>query len=138
MEKLFYFNLDCNNANQAIEAIGKLMVENDLIHPNYIKSMQKRNQQVSVYMGQGLAIPHGLDNSDNLVKKEALVIARLKNSILWNVDDKDTETFVIIGIVAKRDSQIHILQSLAVKFMNENFLNKLLKSSEKKFKKYFQ
>ena len=48
------------NKAEAIRRAGDILVEGGYIHPGYIHSMMKREQITATYLGNGIAIPHGL------------------------------------------------------------------------------
>jgi phosphocarrier protein FPr len=44
----------------AIRKVGKLLVESGHIKPGYIDSMLGREKVANTFLGNGIAIPHGL------------------------------------------------------------------------------
>ncbi len=53
---------------EAIRQVGQLLVDNGNVEPEYIDSMIARNRDVSVYMGNFIAIPHGQEDGMKYIK----------------------------------------------------------------------
>ena len=51
------------NKDDAIREAGEILVNAGAVTPAYIDSMFEREQSVSTYMGNYLAIPHGTNES---------------------------------------------------------------------------
>ena len=54
---------------EAIRLAGELLVKEGCVDERYIDSMIKRNEDVSTYMGNFIAIPHGTDEGKRFIKK---------------------------------------------------------------------
>lgn len=52
-------NIQFDNKYDAIKEAGKILLNRDCIEPEYIDAMIEREDKVSVYIGNGVAIPHG-------------------------------------------------------------------------------
>ena len=59
--KMIKLNQDVPTRDQAIRMAGQLLVDGGCADPEYIDSMIARNNDVSIYMGNFIAIPHGTD-----------------------------------------------------------------------------
>ena len=67
--------------NDAITAAGKLLNELGFVDEEYIPAMIRRNEEASVYMGMGIAIPHGTSDAKNRVKKSGIVILQYPDGV---------------------------------------------------------
>ena len=54
---------------EAIVAAGELLRDLGYVDDDYIPAMIRRNEEASVYMGLGLAIPHGTEDAKRDVKR---------------------------------------------------------------------
>ena len=52
-------------------AAGELLRDLGYVDDDYIPAMIRRNEEASVYMGLGLAIPHGTEECKKRRKKKA-------------------------------------------------------------------
>lgn len=59
-----------NNAEAAIVAAGEFLVGHGLVSPPYIDSMLARQRKVSVYVGNFVALPHGMARDSPILKKK--------------------------------------------------------------------
>lgn len=93
---------------------------------DYAQAMKDREETVSTFMGNGLAIPHGTDAAKDAVLGTALSVVRYDGGVDWG--DGDTATFVV-GIAGQGDAHLEILQSVAVQFGDEAEVEKLKQAS---------
>lgn len=91
--------------NDAITAAGKLLNELGYVDEDYIPAMIKRNEEASIYMGMGIAIPHGTVDAKNKVKKSGIVILQYPEG----VDFGGEKAQLVIGIAGVGDEHLAIL-----------------------------
>ena len=89
---------------------------------DYAQAMKDREETVSTFMGNGLAIPHGTDAAKDAVLGTALSVVRYDGGVDWG--DGDTATFVV-GIAGQGDAHLEILQSVAVQFGDDDTVARL-------------
>ena len=61
--------------NKAIDLVGSLLVAEGCVTSAYIGQMQQREEIVSTYLGNGIALPHGTSESRDSVKRTGLAVA---------------------------------------------------------------
>ena len=93
----------------AIRLAGQALVDVGAVTPEYVEAMLEREQSVSTYMGEGVAIPHGTLAGKDAVQRDALSFLRFPAGVEWN---GQTATLAI-GIAAKGDGHLAILGQLA-------------------------
>ena len=62
-----------------IRQVGQMLVDSGYVNPSYVDAMVKREESFSTYMGNELALPHGVEEAkkENLfLKKAAAFFAR--------------------------------------------------------------
>ncbi len=69
--------------DEAIEAVGKLLVDSGAVGPEYVAAMHDREKSVTTYMGNDLAIPHGTDSAKEHIRHSALAVIRSDSDIDW-------------------------------------------------------
>jgi len=94
----------------ALRQCGAVLVEIGAADPAYADAILEREQSVSTYMGEGVAIPHGTDESREHIKRAALAFLQFPDGVDWN--GKTAQ--VCIAIASRSDEHIGILQSLAM------------------------
>ncbi|MGN6220049.1 MAG: PTS sugar transporter subunit IIA [Microbacterium sp.] len=87
----------------------------------YYDAMLQREQTVSTYMGNELAIPHGTNETKNEILESALSVVRYDGGIDW---DGNPVTFVV-GIAGKGDEHLEILSQIAILFSDEDDVARL-------------
>jgi PTS system mannitol-specific IIA component len=95
--------------DSAIRLAGQALVDVGAVTPDYVDAMIEREQSVSTYMGEGVAIPHGTLAGKDAVQRDALSFLRFPDGVEWN---GQTATLAI-GIAAKGDGHLAILGQLA-------------------------
>lgn len=121
-ENQVLFNEKAESKNEAINKIGECMLSNGLIESEYIDSMLNKEKTDVTYIGNGVAIPHGLDNDRIFVKKPGIIIADFPYGIDWGND----KAFLVIGIASKNNEHLQILQDLAIKLSDIDYVNRLV------------
>jgi PTS system mannitol-specific IIA component len=95
---------------EAIRRAGEVLVESGAVEPAYVQSMLAREESVSTYVGEEVAIPHGTLEGRSLIKRDALSFIRFAEPVDWGGAGAVT---VAIGIAAKGDGQVEVLAELA-------------------------
>ncbi|QBQ08106.1 PTS system, mannitol-specific IIA component [Spiroplasma gladiatoris] len=115
-------NQKAKDKHEAILQCGQLLKSQGYIEDDYISSMIEREKKFSVYIGNYLAIPHGLDEKG--VIKDGIVVIHYKEPI--DYDSNPVNFF--IGIAAKSNNHIDILSNIAEKMMELDFVEELIQN----------
>ncbi|NBE80530.1 PTS sugar transporter subunit IIA [Micromonospora rubida] len=100
--------------DEAIRRCGAVLVETGAVAPAYVDAMLAREQSVSTYIGEGVAIPHGTLNSKESVQRDALAVLRFPGGVDWDGFD----VRVCVAIAAAGDGHVDILARLASVLMD--------------------
>ena len=112
---------------QAIETCGRLLVDLGYVQPEYIEAMKERERTVSVYVGNQLAIPHGVAGSEQYIDESGLVFLQIPNGV-----DFDGETCkIMIGIAGKNEAHIELLSKISIACLDMENINALIAAEEK-------
>ena len=106
---------------EALQEAAGLLVEAGAVTPAYLDAMRRREQTVSTFMGNGLAIPHGTNEAKDEILASALCVIRYDGGVDWAGDQV---TFVI-GIAGKGDEHLEILSQIAITFSEEDDVARL-------------
>lgn len=103
--------LDASAADRfdAVRQCGAALVGAGAVDASYIDSMVEREQSVSTYLAEGVAIPHGTLAGSHAVLRDALVVLRFPASVRW----QDEDVRVCVGIAATRGGHVALLSQLA-------------------------
>ena len=104
-------HLDASESSRddAIRQAGQALLDVGAIDPAYIDAMIDRENSVSTFMGEGVAIPHGTLAGKDLVQQDALSLIRFPNGVDWDGND----VRLAFGIAAKGGGHIALLSQLA-------------------------
>ena len=95
--------------DDAIRQAGEALLAAGAIEPSYIDAMLERENSVSTFVGEGVAIPHGTLAGKDAVKSDALVLLRFPDGVDWD----GNAVSVAIGIAAKGNGHIALLSQLS-------------------------
>lgn len=97
----------------AIRQVGQLLVAHGCVSPAYVDGMLTRESTMSTYLGNGVAIPHGMHENHKDVLQTAIAVMQFPTGIPWDEDDEDELAHLVIGIAAIGDGHMEILSNLA-------------------------
>ena len=100
----------------AIRLCGQVLVEAGAATPEYIDGMFAREEQVSTYLGEGVAIPHGTNEAKSMIAKSSISVIRYPNGIDWN----GTPVKFVIGIAGAGNDHLELLGKIAEVFLDES------------------
>ena len=93
----------------AIRACGELLVELGCVDHDYVDAMVERDREVSVYLGNGIAIPHGTNEAKRYVKKTGVVALQYPDG----VEFEGGTAYVLFGIAGVGDEHLNVLAKIA-------------------------
>ncbi|WP_420539231.1 PTS sugar transporter subunit IIA [Paenibacillus polymyxa] len=114
-------NATAKDKYEAIRMAGQILLDAGHITSEYIDKMLEREEIVSTYIGNGLAIPHGTKESKTLVQSTGISIVQFPQG----VDFGEEKAYMVIGIAAQGGDHIEILTSIAVVCAEEENMDKL-------------
>ena len=109
-------NLDASatSRDDAIRQAGAGLKAAGAINDSYIDAMIDRENSVSTFMGEGVAIPHGTLAAKESVKSDAISLVRFPDGVDWDGND----VRLAFGIAAKNNGHIALLSQLATVLMD--------------------
>ena len=93
----------------AIRQCGAVLLELDAVEAGYPETMLEREKSVSTFIGEGVAIPHGTDESRALVKNTTLGVLQFPDGVDWD----GRQVTICVAIAAKGDEHVQVLSALA-------------------------
>ena len=114
-------NGTARNAADAISEAGQLLVAAGAVEPSYVDAMHEREQSISTYMGNGLAIPHGTNDAKDAIRRTGLSFVRYAEPIDWN--GKPAE--FVVGIAGAGKDHMALLTKIAQVFLKSEDVARL-------------
>jgi len=93
----------------AIRQVGQILVDAEYIEPGYVDSLLAREKVANTFLGNGIAIPHGVPKDRCLIKQTGVAVLQVPNGVEWNPGDR---VHLVVGIAAKSDEHLQILTNL--------------------------
>jgi mannitol PTS system EIIA component len=114
---------------QAIDKVGLMMVKSGYVKEGYIEGMHKRDEDLSVFLGNLLAIPHGIHDVKDEIIASGMAVLIVPEGIDWH----GNVAKVIVGLAGKDGEHMSILANLANVFAELETANKLVESNDVDF-----
>ncbi|MDO4430011.1 MAG: PTS mannitol transporter subunit IICBA [Lonepinella koalarum] len=106
-----FLGLNAENKADAIRFAGEQLVKFGFVQPSYIDAMFAREELVSTYLGEGLAVPHGTADAKDSVLKTGIVVCQYPQGVRFT-DEEDGVAKLVIGIAAKGNEHIQVLTAI--------------------------
>jgi phosphocarrier protein FPr len=111
--------------HQAIDQVGAVLVDEGLVTADYVTAMHAREEIVSTYLGNGIALPHGT-NAQDAILRTGLAVLQFPDGVPWG----DEPARLVIGLAATSDEHIGILSRLAGILDDEELCERLGRSTD--------
>jgi len=106
-----HLGLKADSKEAAIVTAGKLLAERGYVAPDYVDAMLEREQLVSTYLGESIAVPHGTIAAKEHVKRTGIVICQYPAGVAFG-EGADEVARLVIGIAARNDEHIQVITRL--------------------------
>jgi phosphoenolpyruvate-protein phosphotransferase len=111
-----------DSKTDAICQVGKLLVDSGHIKSGYIGSMLGREKIANTFLGNGIAIPHGLPKDRELILRTGIAVMQIPAGVEWNPGET---VYLVVGIAARSDEHIEILTNLTHVLDDEKLIKRL-------------
>lgn len=112
--------------DDAISLAGGLLIESGYVGERYLDAMYERETIVSTFIGNGVAIPHGVGKSKELIYESGIVVLQYPGGIDYN----GNTCYLVIGISGKDNEHIQILANIAEILSDDKQAEKLWKTDD--------
>ncbi|WP_371923247.1 phosphoenolpyruvate--protein phosphotransferase [Bartonella sp. B1099] len=117
-----------NHKNDAIYAAAELLVQVGAVDKCYLESMLAREEITNTWLGNGIAIPHGLVENSDLIIKDAVAVIQVPAGVEWQDGKK---AHLIIAIAACPDRYREICKKLTSLLFDKKQLEVLATTTDK-------
>ena len=126
-KKNIYLNQKPDTKENVIKKIGAIFSSQGYTNESYIQAMLDKEKVFNTYMGNSVALPHGIEAAKKDILKTGIVLMTVPGGMDWGAKEK---VKVIIGIAAVGNEHLEVLSKIALSFSNEAGIERLLKMSE--------
>lgn len=106
-----FLGLKAQDKKEAIKFAGEQLVKLGNVEPEYVDGMFAREELVSTYLGESIAVPHGTIEMKKHVLKTGIVFCQYPDGIQWG-DEEDEVAKMVIGIAAQGDEHNMVLMAI--------------------------
>ena len=103
------FGRSARDWEDAVRQVGEVLVGAGAVPSAYVEAMVERDRDVSTFIGEGVAIPHGTLAGRDLVVRDALCVVQFPGGVDWHGED----VVLCVGIAAQGEGHVPILAQLA-------------------------
>ena len=115
-------NKPCSK-NEAIRAIGKLLVDSGYVTEKYVDGMIAKEDVFNTAIGNSLAIPHGVESVIGEIKNSGLAIMTYPDGTDWG----DGETVkLVIAVASAGDDHVETLGKIATTCESEEAVERII------------
>ena len=106
---------------QCIRDSGAFLVRRGCVSEPYVDAMVERDRLTSVYIGMGIAIPHGTNEAKEAVEKTGVVLQQYPEG----VDFDGERAQLVFGIAGKGEEHLEVLANICRILEDEEVLEKM-------------
>ncbi|EOB5442417.1 HPr family phosphocarrier protein [Yersinia enterocolitica] len=122
-----FFKRDVKTKEDALTKVAKALEDAGLTSSAYLNGMRERETQISTYLGNGIAIPHGTPQSRHAVLKTGVKVMVCPQGIDWG-DGHSAR--LIVAIAAQDNEHLDILRRLTHVLSNDGVQSAISKASD--------
>jgi phosphocarrier protein FPr len=112
---------------EAIRIAGGLLVDSGNMQSGYVASMLAREKVANTYLGNGIAIPHGLPKDRELIVRTGISVTQFPEGVTWNQGET---VYLVVAIAACSDEHIELLANLTDVLDDPELVQRLARTGE--------
>lgn len=120
-----FLNCKAKPKEEVIREMGQVLFRSGYVDESYIEAMLLREQSFSTNIGNGIAIPHGVEAAKKNIKSSGIAVMVFPEGTMWNEEAVN----VVIGIAGLGDEHLEVLSNIADKLSTQDAVDRLLRSS---------
>ena len=120
-------NAKYTNKEEAIKACADIFIKGGYTDESYKADMLQRDKEASVYLGNGVALPHGLASSKETIKNSGICFVQVPEG----VDFGGEKAYILVGVAGKGEEHVELLGKIGQTLMDEGVIEKLKNATSK-------
>lgn len=116
-------NCEPDTQEQVIRKVGQMLVDSGYVDQPYVEAMLEREKSFSTFMGNGLALPHGVEAAKKDIKASGIAVMTFPKGTDWG----GNKVNVVIGIAGVGEEHLQILSVIADKMLDETAAERIAK-----------
>lgn len=114
------------NKEEAIRLAGQLLVRAGHVTEAYVEKMQEREQLATTYIGSGVAIPHGTNESKAEIQSTGISIIQVPDGVDFG---EGNIAYLLVGIAAVGDEHLEVLSNIAILCSEEENVKRIVNAA---------
>jgi PTS system mannitol-specific IIA component len=110
---------------EAIRLAGELLVKAGHVTAGYVDKMLEREELLTTYIGSGVAIPHGTNESKQEIRSTGISVVQIPGGVDFG---EGNTAYLLIGIAAVGDEHLELLSNIAVICSDEENVNRVIQA----------
>ncbi len=106
-----FLGLKATDKKEAIRFAGEQLVKLGFVEASYVDAMFAREELVSTYLGEGIAVPHGTIEAKDSVLKTGIIVCQYPEGVRFT-DEEDGIAKLVIGIAARNNEHIQVVSAV--------------------------
>lgn len=111
---LIKLNESFDTKEETIRYCGRLLFQGGYVEEDYIEAMIQRDNDLSVYMGNFIAIPHGTDEAKEKVLKTGITVVQVPDGVNFGIEDNPQIATVLFGIAGIGNEHLEMIQKISI------------------------
>lgn len=128
MELLIKDNIEINckarPKEQVIRDIGRKLCESGYVEESYIEAMLLREKSFSTNIGNGIALPHGIEAAKKSIKQSGIAVMVFPGGTDWGSE----KVKLVIAVAGIGEEHLEILSNIADKLSDIDNVIKVVSS----------
>lgn len=112
---------------EAIRMVAGLLADGGNTDPGYAESMLGREKVANTYLGEGIAIPHGMLKDREMIRETGIAVVQVPGEVEWNPGE---QVRLVVGIAAASDEHLQILANLTQVLADADEVERLSTTSD--------
>lgn len=125
-KKNIRIGLETTTKEEAIRLAGQILFEGGYVEEAYIDAMVQRDNELTTYIGNGTAIPHGVSDAKKKIKHTGISVLQYPDG----VDFDGNMVYLVVGIAGVGNEHLMILSNLAEIVEDEAKVEQLRNTTE--------
>ena len=103
------FDYQVKSKDEALRCVAEALTDAGHTRMAYLEGMREREGQISTFLGNGIAIPHGTPQSRDAVLSTGVKVLACPQGVSWG---EENTAYLIVGIAAQDNEHLDILRQL--------------------------
>lgn len=115
-------NCEAKSKDAVIEEIGMMLVNGGYVDADYVDAMKKREETFSTFMGNEIAMPHGVEEAKKDIKYSGIAVMIFPNGTDWESE----KVRMVVGIAGVGEEHLTILSNISMKLTEPEDIERMV------------